>query len=119
MTEVQEAAAQTAAEKFMKDLKMKERRVITTQLGVGFSGMDSSHDDGLACGMLYTAARRLKRDEITWDSIDELKGEELGELLEECLTELGFEDDEEDEEVPLVSKTSEDESSSVSPKKKS
>lgn len=120
MTEVQKEEAQpkTGMEKFVTDLKMKERTNIARQLGVGLGDMTGEHMEEFTCALVYTAARRLKRDEITHDSIGDMSPDDFNELLEEVIKSLGFVDDEEAEEVspPLELATTSDGSE---PKKKS
>jgi hypothetical protein len=101
--------------KLFQSLKMKERIAVQRRMEVSLNEaiMNSQYAEWLMCELIYVAARRLGRDEITHNSIEELDGNEMVALLEEMTQELGYEDlDEEDEEVPLDLKSDSSEETS-------
>jgi hypothetical protein len=94
--------------KLYGSLKMKERIAIQRRMEVslGEALSNAEYNEWLMCELIYVAARRLNRDDITHGSIEELTGDEMVELMDEMTQELGYEDiDEEDEEVPLDQKS--------------
>lgn len=103
--------------KFFKDLRYKERIAIQRRMEVSIVEAmtpGSPYMDELAVEMVYVAARRLNRDDVTHDSLEAMNVEDFDFLTNELLETLGFEDDlieVDDDGVPLVMKESKNESS--------
>lgn len=94
--------------KLLGDLTYKERISIQREMEVPIreaAKMDSPYLDELVGHLVYVAARRLHRDDITRAMVEDMRTNDMDMYLMEFLPELGFEDETfevDDDGVPLV-----------------
>jgi hypothetical protein len=95
--------------RFFGALTYKERIHIQRRMDVSIAEVMGNplHPlaDELAIEMIYAAARRLNRDDITLDSLQEMDVPELDLVMRELFAALGFDDQEievDENGVPLV-----------------